>query len=359
MDQWQCIGFVHGVLNTDNMSISGLTLDSGPFGMMDYFYDEFVPNFSDHHGRYSYRKQPEICRWNLDTFALELDDAALLDYEFTRKVISPPNWNGIYEKHYREIMCRKFGLIACDLNDQTHLDSLDSVIALFFESLQETAGDFTNCFRALHRMSIGGDVEVEDDKLVEYLVEQCASPVQYDILRENRKNPQIVALQRSLPNIRKMESILRSNPDMESLSGLTLKDIETVLLHFDADRKQQECARTVTEKMDNDRMKWREFVNLYRTVIDGQIENGINVEDLEEMNRERVEVMNGNNPKYILRNYMLQNCINEAEAGDYSLIDVLLRVVQNPFVEQEDAQRLGFDRPAPEWSVTDCVSCSS
>lgn len=51
---------MHGVLNTDNMSIMGVTIDYGPFGFMEFFDADFVPNGSDHSGRYSYEKQPEV-----------------------------------------------------------------------------------------------------------------------------------------------------------------------------------------------------------------------------------------------------------------------------------------------------------
>lgn len=58
--KWQCVGFTHGVLNTDNMSILGLTIDYGPYGFMDFFDPKFVPNGSDSGGRYSYERQPEV-----------------------------------------------------------------------------------------------------------------------------------------------------------------------------------------------------------------------------------------------------------------------------------------------------------
>lgn len=62
VSKWQCVGFTHGVLNTDNMSILGLTIDYGPYGFMDYFDPKFVPNGSDHGGRYAYDKQPAVSR---------------------------------------------------------------------------------------------------------------------------------------------------------------------------------------------------------------------------------------------------------------------------------------------------------
>ncbi len=66
---WQAVGFCHGVLNTDNMSIRGLTLDYGPFGFLDYFDNDHICNGSDHDGRYDYKSQPDICLWNCEKLA--------------------------------------------------------------------------------------------------------------------------------------------------------------------------------------------------------------------------------------------------------------------------------------------------
>jgi uncharacterized protein YdiU (UPF0061 family) len=63
---WQTVGFCHGVLNTDNMSIIGLTIDYGPFGFMEHFDAKYACNHSDNEGRYRYEAQPEICLWNLE-----------------------------------------------------------------------------------------------------------------------------------------------------------------------------------------------------------------------------------------------------------------------------------------------------
>ncbi len=57
---WQSVGFCHGVLNTDNMSLGGVTIDYGPFAFIDYFSKDFVSNASDDHERYSYRRQPDV-----------------------------------------------------------------------------------------------------------------------------------------------------------------------------------------------------------------------------------------------------------------------------------------------------------
>ena len=72
---WQCVGFCHGVLNTDNISLVGLTIDYGPFGFMDRFDPDFICNSSDDGGRYTYRRQPEMCKWNCQTLGETLAPA--------------------------------------------------------------------------------------------------------------------------------------------------------------------------------------------------------------------------------------------------------------------------------------------
>jgi len=62
---WMSVGFAHGVLNTDNLSLKSITIDYGPFGFLDSYDPYFIPNHSDDSGRYDYESQPEIVRWNL------------------------------------------------------------------------------------------------------------------------------------------------------------------------------------------------------------------------------------------------------------------------------------------------------
>ncbi|MBL8289669.1 MAG: YdiU family protein [Rubrivivax sp.] len=69
MAQWQCVGFCHGVMNTDNMSLLGLTIDYGPFGFMDAFDPGHICNHTDQQGRYAYARQPQVALWNLHALA--------------------------------------------------------------------------------------------------------------------------------------------------------------------------------------------------------------------------------------------------------------------------------------------------
>ena len=101
---WQCYGFMHGVLNTDNMSILGLTIDYGPFGWMDFFNQGHICNHSDQGGRYSYENQPSICEWNL----MKLADAFKHAADFTKmSTYCKENYDKLYNECYYSKMREK------------------------------------------------------------------------------------------------------------------------------------------------------------------------------------------------------------------------------------------------------------
>lgn len=78
--KWQAVGFVHGVLNTDNMSILGDTIDYGPFGFLERFDPNFTPNVTDFSGRrYAFRNQPNVCGWNLGALGTSMLMAGLIE----------------------------------------------------------------------------------------------------------------------------------------------------------------------------------------------------------------------------------------------------------------------------------------
>jgi len=144
---WQSLGFCHGVMNTDNMSILGLTIDYGPFGFVDGFDAGHVCNHSDHEGRYAYANQPAIGEWNcyrLGEALLPLlgsaDEArtALSEYR--------PAFSGELERRLRD----KLGLRPARDGDDALFDGL-------FRILHEGRVDFTRFFRALSRVHSGGD----------------------------------------------------------------------------------------------------------------------------------------------------------------------------------------------------------
>ncbi len=108
MAQWQAVGFSHGVMNTDNMSILGLTLDYGPFGFLDRYDPGFVCNHSDEMGRYAFDQQPDIGAWNLTRLAQAL--TPLMSVEAARAEIAP--YPSVFASSYIDLMCAKLGLPA-------------------------------------------------------------------------------------------------------------------------------------------------------------------------------------------------------------------------------------------------------
>ncbi|TWC63612.1 YdiU family protein [Herbaspirillum sp. SJZ099] len=162
MAQWQAVGFMHGVMNTDNMSILGLTLDYGPFGFMEAFDARHICNHTDQQGRYSYQMQPRIGQWNC--FALgqamlplvgsvEDTEAALAGYE------------AIFEAKQDALLHAKLGL-------QTFQPDDDKLIDAMFAILQGSHVDFTLFFRRL------GDLQVDnpaaDEPLRDLIIDRPA-----------------------------------------------------------------------------------------------------------------------------------------------------------------------------------------
>ncbi|KAJ2829901.1 hypothetical protein IWW50_000586 [Coemansia erecta] len=99
--QWQAAGFCHGVMNTDNMSILGLTIDYGPYAFLDAYDPDFICNHSDPSGRYAFREQPRVALWNLTCLAVLL--SVLID-RFGSKVESKPGIDGAGSESNPEIM---------------------------------------------------------------------------------------------------------------------------------------------------------------------------------------------------------------------------------------------------------------
>lgn len=142
--QWQLIGFVHGVMNTDNMAISGETIDYGPCAFMDAYDIKTVFSSIDRSGRYAYGNQPTIAQWNLARFAETL--LPLLDSSEDGAVATATeavmDFTSQYQAYWMIGMRRKLGLLTADDEDQ----SLAETLLLM---MQEARADFTKTFRDL------------------------------------------------------------------------------------------------------------------------------------------------------------------------------------------------------------------
>ncbi len=140
MAQWMGVGFMHGVMNTDNFSILGLTIDYGPFGFMDGFDAHHVCNHSDHSGRYRYAAQPQIGLWNVMRLATALQPL-VNDVQRFEPVLEA--YKSTYAASMTACLRAKFGLQG--LED----DRWDGLLDDFYALMQAHSMDYTLTFRAL------------------------------------------------------------------------------------------------------------------------------------------------------------------------------------------------------------------
>ena len=144
--QWQSVGFCHGVLNSDNISALGLTIDYGPFGFLDHFEIDHICNHSDHGGRYAYHRQPQIMHWNMACLAsamlplLELEHSTEESQALLRSALE--EFPVIYAQEWQIIFRSKLGL-------QLEQDGDVELIERLLQSMHDSKVDFTTFFRKL------------------------------------------------------------------------------------------------------------------------------------------------------------------------------------------------------------------
>uniref|UniRef100_A0A665VC49 Selenoprotein O n=1 Tax=Echeneis naucrates TaxID=173247 RepID=A0A665VC49_ECHNA len=326
--KWQCVGFCHGVLNTDNMSILGLTLDYGPYGFMDRFDPDFICNASDKRGRYSYQAQPSVCRWNLarlaEALGSELDGseagAILDDFMLT------------YEAFYLSIMRKKLGLLRKEDTEDSEL------ISDLLRVMHNTGADFTNTFRLLSYVPWPEKSDNERatvGPVVDLILQQCASVEDLKVANkptmEDKLRMTILSMAQNNPA---MFSMVADRPGVaQQLERLSeIKDLR---------RLAEECAGT---------------------------------SDLSLIKKERLNAMNNTNPRVVLRNYIAQNAIQAAEKGDFSEVKNVLKVLEKPFsdafgpehlagpsaCEQKEQKATDFifdyARKPPAWAKQICIT---
>ena len=268
MVDWMRVGFVHGVMNTDNMSILGLTIDYGPYGWVDNFDPAWTPNTTDADGRrYCFGRQPAIARWNLERLAEALSLIAASAEEAEAFSNGMQRYDEVFADCFSRAFAAKFGFAAWR-NDDAQL------VEKIFELLERAEVDMTLFFRRLAMV----DIDAPD----------------LAVLDEAFYRPQRFAE------------------------------------HRDA------------------LVAW-----LARWALRVQSEGVLDAA--------RVARMNAVNPCYVLRNYLAQQAIDSAEAGDPSMIGELLDVLRHPYAEQPERQVFAAKRP--EWArhKAGCsmLSCSS
>ena len=152
--KWLNVGFIHGVMNTDNMALSGETIDYGPCAFMDSFNKTQVFSSIDHAGRYSYGNQPQIVQWNLARLAETLlplidkkEDSAV---EMAKDIIE--SYSGRFKEFWLAGMRQKLGLFNSEPEDENLIESLLNI-------MHENEADFTLTFRRLCHAALGKKID--------------------------------------------------------------------------------------------------------------------------------------------------------------------------------------------------------
>ena len=262
---WMRLGFVHGVLNTDNMSVLGLTIDYGPYGWLDNFDPAWTPNTTDAlDRRYCFARQPQIARWNLERLA---DALALLVPGDSGLHEALAVYDETYVTAFQAAFAAKFGFQAWRSDDG---ELVEAALAL----LHQAEIDMTLFFRRLSEMDI-------------------ASP------RLETLNDAFYSREKAIARRAELESWLR---------------------------------------------RWAERV---------ACDNG-------DAEQRRIR-MSQANPKYVFRNYLAQQAIDQAEQGDLSLVRTLQAVLKRPYDEQPEHETLAAR--CPDWARNkpgcSMLSCSS
>jgi uncharacterized protein YdiU (UPF0061 family) len=155
--QWMRVGFVHGVMNTDNMSILGLTIDYGPYSFLDNYDPLFTPNTTDLPGRrYAFGRQPSIAYWNLGCLANALVPL-VKDIQLLEKALH--SYETVFAENYHKMMSDKLGLDMMANDDTRLIENLETMLA-------SIKPDMTIFFRLL--MDLGDDKETKEDVLLHF-----------------------------------------------------------------------------------------------------------------------------------------------------------------------------------------------
>ena len=262
MVEWFRVGFVHGVMNTDNMSILGLTIDYGPYSMMDEYHLNFTPNTTDLPGRrYAFGKQAQVSQWNLWKLANALLPI-IKDEKFLENTLK--NFGVYFWEAHDKMLCKKFGFDGLKKGDEEFFSNWQGF-------MQDLELDYTLFFNQLEKITLDTDLK------------EHFSPVSYTVLDE--------------------------------------------------------------EKLG----KLEDFIELYQSRIHS---NTISKE-------ESLGLMKTTNQKFILRNYLLYECIEEISNGKTEMLMKLTRALEYPY--QELFPEFSVKRPSNYDDTAGCstLSCSS
>ncbi|WP_173912790.1 YdiU family protein [Acinetobacter sp. Marseille-Q1618] len=213
--KWQLVGFAHGVMNTDNLNITGTTLDFGPYGFMERFRPNWINNHSDYNGRYTYQNQPSIAHWNLWNWLNNLIPLARPEnkQQFKQDLAQClEHFEPTFLEHYTHGLCQKMGL------PSFHKDSFDCAM-VFLKILQSEQLDYTNSFVRLQNKQYEA---IKDDCLDRRQFESFLA--QYENIRENQDTDVLDAEMRTTNPI----YILRNHMAQKAIEAAERNDFSEV-----------------------------------------------------------------------------------------------------------------------------------
>jgi uncharacterized protein YdiU (UPF0061 family) len=343
--KWNAFGFVHGVLNTDNMSVLGLTIDYGPYAFMEYFDPDFTPNGSDSSGRYTYECQADATKWNLHKLA-EMLNSLTDDDSLRAKDIVDANFDRFYKGEYYRLLRSKLGFFTQQPDDEV-------LISEFFSTLAKCNTDFTDSFQAIviyHETianapsdSVVSSRSAAADALVDRLTERSAAPL--EVISALKRKMRIHRLSMHPQQISSLWDMLETSPSevQEMFGGAPIEAVRDEitgekakldrLVHCSAEIKRLENLSPTT-KIASDRQKWESWVERYiaRITLDDALQASAQI-DLIALQR-RVSMMRKHNPTFVLRNWVMQDAIQAAESGDFSQVRTLAEMIKTPFSEK-------------------------
>ncbi|ELK24638.1 Selenoprotein O [Myotis davidii] len=330
--EWQCVGFCHGVLNTDNMSIVGLTIDYGPFGFLDRYDPDHVCNASDTAGRYSFSKQPEVCKWNLQKLAEALVPELPLEQG---EAILAEEYDAEFHRHYLSKMRRKLGLVQAEREEDAAL------VAKLLETMHLTAYRMhvvaiTNTFYLLSSFPVGPEAPGLAGFLTA-LTEQCASLEELRLAFRPQMDPRQLSM---------MLMLAQSNPQLFALIG-TRANVTKELERVEQQARLEQLSPA--ELLSRNRGRWADWLQEFRTRLEQDREGAA---DKDAWQAERVRVMHANNPKYVRRVLKLLEAPyhREGEATE------VLEATEPEGAGSTAERRLSYSSKPPLWAAELCVT---
>lgn len=200
--QWQGLGFCHGVLNTDNMSILGLTLDYGPFGFMEAFEPGYICNHTDRGGRYSYQNQPGIGQWNCYALGQTLVEQ-IGSADDTKAILN--EFRPVYEQAMRSIWRQKLG-IGNDASPQESAHD-SALIDEMFTLLEANHCDWTTWFRTLSSFDEEQEFSIANQALMDLCIDRASCANWLDKYRHR-----LVAQQSHYSRAKRQLKMKQTNP---------------------------------------------------------------------------------------------------------------------------------------------------